>query len=169
MQKSLKANYTGIICVNKSGGYGHEGRIPWKCTPDLKFFKEHTLYNNIIMGRKTFLSIKRILANRTYSVLSNSLSTAHHPDVVKIFREPKHLQRLSDKFSYVIGGDSIFHTLSDSIDSFYVTTVDCDVDCDVYFTYQNVLDTEFKLVDTFLLDPIHPLKPTVRYYERETV
>lgn len=56
---------------NLLGFIGKDNIIPWKCKRDLKDFKEATTDNIVIMGRKTFESMKsKPLPNRVNIVVS---------------------------------------------------------------------------------------------------
>ena len=59
-----------IVCTNKEGGIGYEGGIPWKNPEDMAFFKETTLGKTVVMGHKTWQSIKKPLNGRKNIVLS---------------------------------------------------------------------------------------------------
>ena len=62
-----------IIALNEKNGIGLNNQIPWKCPEDLKFFKEMTNNNIVIMGRKTWESLpNKPLKNRINIVLSRN-------------------------------------------------------------------------------------------------
>ena len=44
---------------DKNGLIGENGTLPWHLPNDLKFFKEQTTGNSLIMGRKTFEGMKK--------------------------------------------------------------------------------------------------------------
>jgi dihydrofolate reductase len=52
---------------------GRNNDIPWYLPSDLKFFKRITMGKPIIMGRKTHLSIGRVLPGRTNIVVTHNL------------------------------------------------------------------------------------------------
>lgn len=57
---------------DQKGLIGADGTLPWHLPNDLKFFKEQTINNTIIMGRKTFEGMgKRLLPQRTTIVLTS--------------------------------------------------------------------------------------------------
>lgn len=60
-----------IVGINKQNGIGFRGSIPWREPDDLKFFREKTKGNVVIMGRKTFKSIGKVLPNRVNIVVSS--------------------------------------------------------------------------------------------------
>jgi len=60
-----------ILACTPSQGIGYHGKIPWKSSMDLKYFKRFTLNNAVIMGRKTFESIGKPLPDRENIVVSS--------------------------------------------------------------------------------------------------
>ena len=59
-----------IAAVSKNNVIGKDNRIPWNVPEDLEFFKKTTIGSVLIMGRKTFESIGRVLPERVFIVLS---------------------------------------------------------------------------------------------------
>ncbi len=53
-----------------NGSIGHEGRLPWRLSADLKRFKGLTMGKPMIMGRKTFESLPGLLPGRRHIVLT---------------------------------------------------------------------------------------------------
>lgn len=61
----------GIIFATTSDGlFGINGKLPWTCDPDLKFFYNLTKGTNVVMGRKTADSLEKPLSLRNNLVLS---------------------------------------------------------------------------------------------------
>lgn len=54
-----------IVAVADNGVIGAGGAIPWRLKGDMQRFKAMTVGRPVIMGRKTFLSLKRPLPHRT--------------------------------------------------------------------------------------------------------
>ena len=61
-----------IVAKAKNNTIGKDNKLLWNIPDDLKRFKELTTNHNIIMGRKTFESIGRILPNRKHIVFSQN-------------------------------------------------------------------------------------------------
>lgn len=60
----------GIVAVDKfSNGIGFKNALPWKLPSDLKFFKEMTYGDVVVMGYNTMLSLKKPLSGRKNIVL----------------------------------------------------------------------------------------------------
>ncbi|CAN8140025.1 dihydrofolate reductase [uncultured Thiomicrorhabdus sp.] len=62
-----------IGACTKGGVAGNNGTLPWSLPSDLKYFQQQTTGNAVLMGRKTFDSIGRPLANRQNYVLTSQL------------------------------------------------------------------------------------------------
>ena len=61
-----------IVAKAKNNVIGKNNKLLWHISDDLKRFKELTTNHTIIMGRKTFESLGRVLPNRKHIVFSNN-------------------------------------------------------------------------------------------------
>ena len=59
-----------IVAVADNGVIGADGAIPWRLKTDLQRFKVLTTGKPVVMGRKTFLSLRRPLPGRTNIVMT---------------------------------------------------------------------------------------------------
>ena len=59
-----------IVAVADNGVIGADGSIPWRLKSDMQRFKALTIGRPIVMGRKTFVSLKRPLPHRTNIVVT---------------------------------------------------------------------------------------------------
>ena len=59
-----------IAAVADNGVIGSGNAIPWRLKTDLQRFKALTMAKPVVMGRKTFLSLRRPLPGRTNIVLT---------------------------------------------------------------------------------------------------
>ena len=59
-----------IAAVADNGVIGADGAIPWRLKTDLQRLKALTLGKPVVMGRKTFLSLRRPLPGRTNIVMT---------------------------------------------------------------------------------------------------
>ena len=59
-----------IVAVADNGVIGANGAIPWRLRTDLRRFKTMTMGKPVVMGRKTFVSLRRPLAGRTNIVMT---------------------------------------------------------------------------------------------------
>ena len=70
-----------IVAVAKNGVIGVNNTLPWHLPEDLKRFRALTTGHHIIMGRKTYDSLGRLLPGRTTVIdrKSTRLNSSHIP------------------------------------------------------------------------------------------
>src|SRR5438128_6745193 len=61
-----------IAALDRNYAVGRDGTMPWHLPDDLKRFKQLTLGNPVLMGRKTALAIGRPLPRRRNLVLTRN-------------------------------------------------------------------------------------------------
>src|SRR5215210_1044251 len=72
----------GIIAIAQNFAIGKDGKLPWHYSADLKFFKQTTLNNAVVMGFNTWASIGKPLPKRLNIVLSRKENIESHPNVL---------------------------------------------------------------------------------------
>ena len=115
----------GIVAIDKNYAIGKDGKLPWHYSADLKFFKETTTGNAVVMGANTWRSIGRPLPKRLNVVLSRS-GNVNVPDDVKVFDSKAKVIALADSFDddvFIIGGAKVYSDLADIIEKWLVTEV----------------------------------------------
>jgi len=130
-----------VVAAENKRGIGYQGRIPWHIPEDLKNFKRLTLYNAVIMGRNTWVSIGRELPNRLNIVVSGSGVNGMY--VVKSLSEALDLARKYQVYPFVIGGERLFHEAYPVAERIYYTRVLGDFVCDRFFP---VIDDRFQII-----------------------
>ena len=127
-------SYSIIAAIGKNRELGKDNDLIWHLPNDLKFFREVTTGKTIIMGRKTFDSLPRMLPNRKHIVISSS---NNFNSEVKVYKDIKQLlldYKNSMEELFVIGGASIYKQFIDIADKLYLTEVDAEcMDASVYF------------------------------------
>ena len=53
-----------IAAVGSNGVIGRDNDLPWRIREDLQHFKQLTLGHTLVMGRRTFISLRRPLPGR---------------------------------------------------------------------------------------------------------
>jgi hypothetical protein len=59
-----------IVAMARNRVIGADGKIPWHLPNELKLFKSLTMGHHMVMGRKTYESINRLLPGRTTVVVT---------------------------------------------------------------------------------------------------
>ena len=73
-----------IVATAENGVIGKDNLLLWKLSADLKQFRMLTTGHSVIMGRKTFESIGRLLPNRTNIVISRQKDLTLPEGVLKV-------------------------------------------------------------------------------------
>jgi dihydrofolate reductase len=115
----------GIVATDRAGAIGKGGGLPWHYSSDMKFFREQTTGHACVMGRRTWLTLKRPLPNRLNIVLSRAAEFEPRESVVWL-RDRLCVLSLSEYLRcdlYVIGGAQIFELLREDISRWVVTEI----------------------------------------------
>ena len=110
-----------IVAASENNVIGINNNLPWSLPNDFKYFKNKTWGMPVIMGRKSFESLKTALPGRINIVLTNKQDW--HPADVYIARhidEAIEKAREADtKEIFIIGGGEIFRQTMDIISKIY--------------------------------------------------
>ena len=115
-----------IVAKAKNNVIGKNNKLIWNLPEDLKRFKELTTGHVIIMGRKTFESIGRILPNRKHVIFTNNTDFNINNENVEIVHSMLQIQQYieSEEECFVIGGAMIYNLLMPYVTKMYVTQID---------------------------------------------
>lgn len=136
-----------IVAVAKNNVIGKDNQLIWHLPEDLKRFKRLTTGHTIIMGRRTFESLGRVLPNRKHVILCNDKQINIDDENVEILPDISMLDKYKDspEENFIIGGATIYRLLMPMADKMYVTHIDKEFDGDVYFP--QIDEKEWKVVD----------------------
>ncbi len=122
-----------IVALARNRVIGANNRLPWRLSDDLQLFKKTTLGHAIIMGRKTWQSIGRVLPGRENIVLTRDQKfQAPGCVVVHSLEEILKSKRPEDE-CFIIGGASLYESALPIAFKLYLTEIDAVVEGDVYF------------------------------------
>lgn len=124
-----------IACIDEANGIGYENSLLYHITKDIAFFKEKTINNVVVMGRKTLESFpnQAPLKNRVNIVMTskNSIDGCICVKDKRILFEK--LRCFSEKEIYVIGGQQIYTELLPYCRMAYITKVFMTKTADAFF------------------------------------
>ena len=129
----------------KNGAYpiGKKGGMPWECKEDLQWFKEVTMGYPVIMGRRTFESIKKPLIGRLNIVISKTnYENFDNVYYVKSVEEAIEVAKEKSEKAFIIGGGSIYNYVLEKnyIDYVYVDELNVNIenaDTHIFIDFQN--------------------------------
>ena len=124
-----------IVAIANDGAIGRNGDLICHISADLKRFKELTMGDTILMGRKTFESLpKRPLPGRKNVVITRN--SDYKPEGAVVFDDlEKALKTLGTAENiFIIGGGEIYRQSIRYADRLYVTHIDVTAtDADTFF------------------------------------
>ncbi len=125
---------SAIVAMSQNRVIGKDGKLPWHLSEDLKRFRAITTGHPIIMGRKTFESIGRILPNRENIIISRNkdyrVEGARVVNSVETAIQP-FLKSVEEVF--VIGGAEIYQMTLSRLDRIYLTLIHAQIEGDATF------------------------------------
>ncbi|MGB0578510.1 MAG: dihydrofolate reductase [Limisphaerales bacterium] len=127
------------MSLNRVIGNGPD--IPWHIPEDFKWFKQTTMGQVLVMGRKTYESIGRPLPGRETVVLSRS---GFADERVKTIASIDELE-VDAREVFICGGGQIYAQLLSRCDVLYLTLVKREVEGDAFFP---AFEDEFDLDET---------------------
>jgi len=132
----------GIVAVDRNGAIGKGGKLPWHYSADMKFFKETTTGNTVVMGHNTWLSLKKPLPNRLNIVVSRK-SEVEPQDSVLVLRDVESVLSAARDLEgdlFVIGGAQIYRSFLPHIEKWIVTEVPLTIEDADAFVPPNYLE-----------------------------
>jgi dihydrofolate reductase len=123
--------YKAIAAMAENRIIGNQGDIPWHLPEDFKWFKQTTMGQILVMGRKTYQSIGRPLPGRETFVLSR---TPRDIPKVQNFTDLAELDNLeTDKTIWIAGGGEVYKQMLPRCSELYLTRVHRTVEGDAQF------------------------------------
>lgn len=127
MENSANVNIivaVGSYIINRGYPIGKDGKIPWHCKDDLKWFKETTMGHPVIMGRKTYESIGKPLVGRHNIIVSKTIEiNDENCTTVNSLEDAIELAKNRNEGDvFIIGGESIYKEAieKDLVDFVYI-------------------------------------------------
>lgn len=122
-----------IVAIAENNVIGKDNTLIWHLPADLKYFKQLTTGNTIIMGRKTYDSIGKPLPNRRNVVITrNKDLKIDGCDLVNSLEEALDLTK-GEENVFIIGGAQIYKEALKISDKLYITEVKQQFDGDAFF------------------------------------
>ncbi len=122
-----------IVAMAKNRVIGINNTLPWHLPEDLKRFKALTTGHHIIMGRKTYESLGRLLPERTTVIVTrNKNYKVESALIAHSLQEAIQLCK-NDNEVFIIGGAELYKDGLQVANQLYITEVDLDVRGDALF------------------------------------
>lgn len=156
-----------IAAIGENRELGNGGKLPWHLPDDLKRFKELTRGHTVIMGRKTYESIGRILPERNNIIFTRNREYRVSGAVV-VTTIPEALKASPREGEvFVIGGGEIFALFFPLVSRLYLTHVDAKLSADSFFPEFDTSEWETLSEEFHLTDEKHIHEFTFKTYQRK--
>lgn len=163
-----------IVAMDSDRGIGKNNDLMWHLPKDMKFFKDTTQGQIVVMGRKNYDSIPekyRPLPNRLNVVLTrNENFDAPNCLVFHSLEEClTHFKEESERIVFIIGGGEIYRMALDSgiLDEMYITHVHERYDAETFFPSFEEDKWESEILFEQEKDVQHEAAFTVKKYTRK--
>jgi dihydrofolate reductase len=128
-----------VVAMGENRAIGKDGGLPWRLSTDMRYFRKVTMGKPIVMGRRTFGSLPRVLDGRLNIVLTRNASfeapgavVAHNLEkALDVAR--REARRTGVDEIMVIGGEEVFRAVLPQTDRIYLTEVKAAPDADTWF------------------------------------
>ncbi|PHS17697.1 MAG: diacylglycerol kinase [Blastopirellula sp.] len=123
-----------IVAQSENRVIGRNGDMPWRLSSDLKRFKSITMGHHIVMGRKTYESIGRLLPGRTTVIITRQPDYQVEGAVIADSLDSAIEQAAGDDELFIVGGGQIYASSLAQANKIYQTRVHTEInDGDTFF------------------------------------
>lgn len=122
-----------LVARSRNGVIGRDNQLPWRLRDDLQCFKQRTLGNPIIMGRKTWESLGKPLPGRQNIVITRQAE--YRADGATIAHSLNEAIALCAELerAYIIGGADIYRQALPLVEVLWISEVAAEIDGDAHF------------------------------------
>lgn len=123
-----------IFAMSENRVIGYKNQLPWHLPADLKYFKSVTLHHPIIMGRKTYESIGKLLPQRTSIIITRQLNYSIFGAIMvnSVSQAVAEAQKLNNDI-FIIGGAEILKEAFPLITTMFITKIHQEFEGDVFY------------------------------------
>lgn len=144
-----------IVACSPKGVIGKDNKMIWHVPEDFKFFREKTLGNVVLMGRKTVESLPAQLPRRIVITVSRDGEEVEGENLEKALdKAVKRSNLLGTDEIYIAGGGEIYNATEDIVDEVYCTFI---LRADAF---EIEGDTHYKIGKGFHVEWVEPYKLT---------
>jgi dihydrofolate reductase len=153
----------GIVAYDKYRGISKNGKMPWNIPEEMKFFKEITIKNVVIMGKNTFVSLNnKPLKDRLNVVITKKPEiyykcASEYSNIIFTDNENIHLDIIRNSNEYAnrfyflnkhfkifyMGGEQMYKKFIPICSTVWVTKIKDNYDCDLFFSLDVDNDSGF--------------------------
>ena len=157
-----------IVAVSENGVIGANGDLPWRLPADLRDFKAKTMGKPLILGRKTYATLRGPLPGRKLIVVSRGQPAVG--EGVRVAASLREALAMCEGEPEVMigGGEEIYRQALPIADRVYLTLVHASFEGDAFFPMQALQDFQLIGDERHQADAKNPHDFSFRLYERRT-
>jgi dihydrofolate reductase len=133
-------NLSIIVAIANHRVIGLNNTLPWHLPEDLKRFKALTLGHHIVMGRKTYESLGRLLPGRTTVIVTRNPHYQVEGALVAHSLEAALVLASGDSEPFLIGGAELYQSGLHLANKLYLTEIHADYQGDAYLPEIDMAD-----------------------------
>ena len=142
-----------IVAVDENFGIGYKNNLLYKISEDLKRFKLLTMGKKILVGRKTFESIKNKLPGRKIIIASKNKDLLYENAVICSDLKNFFIENINTPEEiFIIGGAEIYSLAMPYTKKIYLTRIKYKFTADSFFPEINNYDWEKSFLSASLCD-----------------
>ena len=145
-----------IVAMSRNRVIGNKGEIPWKLPADMKRFRALTMGKPIVMGRKTFESIRKVLPGRLNIIMTRDRSFIAQGCHIVFSRDEAIAAADGATEMMIIGGGGIYKEFLPLAHRLYLTVIDVDLEGDAFFPEINIGEWDERLNEAHNPDEKNP-------------
>lgn len=133
-----------LVAHDSNRVIGVNNKMPWHIPEELGYFKKVTMGKAIVMGRKTFESIGKVLPGRLNIIVTRNED--YQVEGAEVFHSLEDALQRGKQFSeevVIIGGAEIFNISMSLADRLYITIIRNEYNGDTFFPKY---DDEWKII-----------------------
>jgi|TARA_B110000858_G_scaffold3097_1_gene3568 dihydrofolate reductase len=144
-----------ILACDEQWGIGKDGDLPWPRNPaDLKWFKESTLNDTVVMGKATWDSLpikplpqrrNMVVTSGAWESLDGDVACLNFEDTLGALTELKKFSGANDV--WIIGGGQLVTGLINLIDEFHLSRISGSYNCDTFLP-RSLIEELYTLTDS---------------------
>ena len=134
------AHISLIAGMGKNRVIGYQNQLPWHLPADMKWFKQNTLGKPIVMGRKTWESLRKPLPGRRNIVVTHQ--KAYQAPGCEVASSLEHAIEIASSAEEIVvmGGAELYRQALPQAHKLYLTFIDHTFTGDAYFPKWNRAD-----------------------------
>jgi dihydrofolate reductase len=158
-----------IAAIARNNTIGKDNTLLWHVPEDLKLFNQTTMGHFVLMGRKTFESLKEILSGRKVIVISKNKEFQPDFDCSVFYNISDGIneaKKNEETELFICGGGAIYEQTIGIADAMYITELDKDFFGDTSFPFIDKTIWQGNVINIFQKNEQVPFSVKIVEYKK---